>query len=508
MFRARISLFLLGVLASAPFQLFAEVDCGNDVFHADKDHPTADDSNPGTEEQPFLTIQAVVDAAGTCVQDTEETKTARVKAAVTPYKEPGRFSGEYFGGVTVRYGGTSDDQRLIIEGVENEEGRPVIDQERDHADDESPLPGFFVTTDWVTIRNFEITQTAGPGIEISRGQENDGIIVEGCHIHHLYGQENIGGVRLMSCNYCRVINNIIHDIYSTRDNSTANPFTDEPYDFHSGVHGYHPAWSVIENNLIYNVSNGVFQKSADDDGGDSNTVRRNVIHHASHAAYLVSIAGGGDPPADEARFYDNVVYHSSIAVRAALQETESQSDGFKVYNNTVVNTDGIAAIGGMVGIEIFNNIHSGFLEGDQGLVFETGHTDGRDVDNEISFFDCNLYGSKNNTWTLERYGENRADFKSFSDWQGATGVGLAFQPDANSVNADPQFVDAANNDYSLGQSSPARSMVTEECASRHDDDPSVAIAGAIREGIVVGPTVDVPSRAIDDLDFADGEVSQ
>ncbi len=472
------------------------IDCQDDTFYADQDHPEASDDNSGSEEEPLETLQTLVDAVGQCVQETGETKTARVRRTEFPYREPSRFSGDSFGGVTVRYGGTSDTARLIIEGIEDERGLPVIDQELGQADDGSPLPGFFVYADYVTIRGFEITQTAAPGVEIPWGEDKLGIIVEGCHIHHLYGQENLGGVRLNNCRGCVVRSNVIHDIYSTRDGSTSNPFTDEPYDFHSGVHGFEPVESIVENNLIYHVSRGVFQKRAHPSEETSSTVRRNIFHHVTTDAYTLSVSGAGDPPVRDAEFYDNVVYASGYAVSARVAETETQSDGLRIYNNTIVDSSGIAVIFGMMGVEVFGNIRSGFRSDlHTPSEFRTLTTEGLDHGNEIAFFDCNLYHDPRGSWLLENDGDVEQIFNDFESWQGATGSGLSGSPDANSRVAEPLFADAAERDYSLQDMSPARGLMTSECGARHALDPDLSVAGAFRDGVVIGPRDDQSPRS-------------
>ena len=430
------------------------------ILYVDKDHSSASNSNDGSQNSPWLTIQHAVNQL-------KPGNLLYVKAASQPYFEPYRASGNDKGGITIDVSGTLS-QRIRIEGFPG--GRPIVNQKRAmsslSASDGSPdasskiLTGFYIRkADYITIKNFEITQTSTSGIMLHQYGENELIIIEDNYIHHLYGEDNVGGVRLDNCNNCIVRNNLIHDTYSTRSVSS-NPYTNEPYSLHSGIHGYRPGNCIIENNTIYNVAKGVFQKSPDPELLNANTVRYNLFYNNNDAAFVLGVQGAGSPQSLNSKFYGNIVYDSYRGIKVLLSETDIQSSGIKIFNNTFYNiTESSADIKGYHGIEFYNNIVANIKNFNFVTADATGPPEGNT--NEIDYLDNNLYFNHANHWLLDRYGASNS-FKTFSDWQKAfasgKGLGLKSNPDANSKVADPLFNSVANKDFRVQATSPAKGL--------------------------------------------------
>ncbi len=450
---------LLMVVFSGLISTFAnsnEID--PNAFYVDKDHILASNTNIGSEASPWKTIQHGINQLVIGQR-------LYVKASQTPYFEPYRASGSNWGGITVNVSGTSEDP-IIIEGYPGE--RPVIDQQRGtsslRAEDGSPdslgaskvLTGFLLmNANNIVLRNFEITQTSASGVMFAPDRHNYNVIVEDMYIHHLYGRDNTGGIRLDHADDIIVRNNVIHDTYDIRY-PNGNPYTDEQYTLHSGVHGYQPGNCIIENNLIYNVGRGVYQKAADADLKDSNTVRKNIFYNISYAAYSLDVQGTGSPPALNARFHENIVYNASSAVRSKLAETAAQSTGMSIYNNTFHNIATVTSLKGQTEIEFYNNI----ISSSSGINFATERTGRVIPTNGVAYMDNNLYFNHANKWMLERYAPDFAEWTSISSWQSAfsadQGVGLASDPGISSFEDNPLFVKAQDNDFHLEADSPAR----------------------------------------------------
>lgn len=458
----------LAIVASGQ-NVFAQPDCNNRIFYTDKNHASASDSanSPGTSGQPFQTIQKLVDVLAACVGAAPGDITGIVKAATTPYTETGRKSNLDFGGITFTLGGISDSQRIILRGADGE--RPVVDQQLAVSDNGQPVTGFFIARDatgtgvpasYITIRNFEIINTTHSAVltDPERTQNNIGIVIDTNHIHHIYGEENIGGIRFDFCRDCVARNNVIHDIYNSRSDRRSNVLNNRPYGLHAGVHGYEPERCVIENNLVFNVDKGVFQKHPDSAGEDAYVVRNNIFYNNSEAGFSPQ---GNDvlPGINNGEFHHNIVYNSGYGVWVSLQNPTSAGQDFLIYNNTIVNSKGIAKIRALRGVEIFNNIRAGVTN-----VFGTAEDISIEHDGaqsyQISYFDHNLYYDNANKWVvnLNSGGVNGGlqEYFSSSAWILSSPFGIVTTPDQNSLfGQNPFFVNSGSNDYAVQGSSPA-----------------------------------------------------
>ena len=425
------------------------------AFYVNKDHPSANDQNPGSEALPWKSIQHGVNQMS-------PGQRLYVRESTTPYFEPYRFYGTDIGGISINVSGTST-KKIYIEGYPGD--KVVINQKRgmsiykaedgtlDVPADSKSLSGFYIHKgNHIVIKNFEITQCHGSCVMMNPGASNVGIVIENNHIHHAYGTDNIGGIRLDHTDDGIVRNNIIHDIYTNR--RTNNIYTNEPYGFDSGIHGYEPGNCLIEHNVIYNVDRGIFSKSSDRDGLDSHTVRRNVFYHNSHSAFSMEVQGGGSPPALNAKFYENIVYDSIAGVTSDLYETNAQSTNIDIYNNTFHNLTNGVGLKGQVGIEIHSNIFSEI----QGMNIGTVYPGATYANiNKIDYIDNNLYFNGGGDWFLELYSPNEELIRSLASWQQAFTNSkltvLSSNPDVNSIVGDPDFNNVAKNDFSVPASS-------------------------------------------------------
>jgi len=427
------------------------------AFYVDKDHPSASNSNSGTASLPWKTIQHGVNQL-------TPGKRLYVRQSIEPYFEPYRSYGTDLGGVTVDVSGTSTN-KIYIEGYPGD--TVVINQQRgtssyraetgalDVASDSKPLTGFFINKgNYVVIKNFEITQTSASGIMFHPGNHNLGVEIEGNNIHHLYGSDNVGGIRLDHADYAIVRNNIIHDIMSTGGSS--NPYNSEPYKLDSGIHGYESGNALIEYNVIYNVDRGIFAKASDADGLNAATVRRNLFFNNGHSAYALEVQGSGSAPALNAEFYENIVYNSRGGVSSGLAETSGQSTSMVIYNNTFHNLDYGVSLTGQIGVKVHSNIFSSI----QGMNISIGRTLSS-VINRLDYVDNNLYFNEGREWALELYASNNEIIRSISDWKSSYSRSnlnvLSANPDVNSILADPQFTNVSDNNFTLNATSPAGS---------------------------------------------------
>lgn len=433
------------------------------AVYVDKDNPAASDSNTGSVNSPWKSLQYGLNqlAPGTHLY---------VRKSITPYFGPYRVRGANMGGFTINVNGTAS-APIIIEGYPGE--RPVIDQQRALSNTlttgqpDSPaatkaLAGFYIHAgDYLTIKNFEITQTSASGVMFNPGPITPSkyITIENNYIHHLYadavyGKDNLGGIRIDSTNFCLIRNNVIHDTYSPK--TIGNPYTSEIYAFHSGIHGYRPGNCIIENNLIYNVGKGVYQKTASFEKKDSNEVRKNIFYNIGDTAYMVGVQGVGVVAAFNAKFHDNLVYNSKGAVRVKVYETSTQSTGMEIYNNTFYKVDNGITVRGMINVKVYNNI----FDTVGGITFALEGPTGYGNVNGVSLFNNNLYYAGAQIWALDRYGVNAQYLRSLSAWQAASSNtstdSLPASKDTNAVvGLIPQYIGATNN-FHLKATSPAK----------------------------------------------------
>ncbi|MDI9245575.1 right-handed parallel beta-helix repeat-containing protein [Marinobacter sp. CHS3-4] len=441
-------LLLLSIALCLPLVAYGQTteEIDPNALYVDQDHPNASDGNDGRYQEmggtgPFKTIQTLVDAL-------EPGMTGYVRESSTPYFQDYRASGAAFGGITFTKGG-AEGARVVVAGYPGE--TPLIDQRLSVSTDESkPMSAFHIFKgDYITIRNFEITKTRASGIFTNPGSAAEEhikhLIIENVHVHHLYGADNLGGVRLDNCESCIVRNSIIHDIYDTRYSS--NSLNSEPYGLHSAIHGYGPRKSTIEKNTIFNVKRGVYQKQPNAYSDKSNVVRQNVFKDVA-VAYSLEVAGYNAPAAYDAEFYGNLVVDTGTAVKVMLQETASQSTGLKVYNNTLFNTVVLSYIRGITGAEVFNNI----VVGSNDYPIYSERTGAEELGNQTQYnlVDYNLYYDVPNIALIDRSGDYYY-FKDLEAWQTAVSVSgaehLAKDPGVNSISQDPLFVDAIGGDF-------------------------------------------------------------
>lgn len=455
-FRKFIAVCLLGV-STGTFAANCELVEDGDLF-VDKDWHATNTATGAPDGRypanggvaPFAGIQAMLDVI-------EPGQCGFVRESQEPYYEIGRKSGTIFSGHTFVRGGTSDDNRVIVAGYPGE--RPVISSNRDLDPEGRPVAGFYILEkNYITIKNFEIRDMSSSGVMIGTSGPNRGIVVENNHIHHLFGVDNVGGVRLDWCEYCVVRNNEIHDMYGTNAGES-NPFTDVPNSMHSGVHGFRPSNCIIENNLIYNVAKGVYQKEPHPDGLPSNEVRYNKFYNIAEFAYILQNMGAGLSAAYDVKFHHNLVVKAlQGGVGTIFYEAVEPSKGLKVYNNTFVDTNSIVSIRRFHDVEIYNNIFYSSKDFDtsgQAAYVIVNPSTGL-VDNKITFADNNLFYNVGAMALVDRYTPNVVKHFSVDSWQEATAVtaSLPATRDEKSVFADPLFLNERQGDYRLHVNSP------------------------------------------------------
>jgi len=479
---------LLVVFGVAHFVSASAQTCatpGPNDLYVDKDNPGASDSNNGHYTSaggsgPFKTIQHLVDVIqpGQC---------GFVRQSKTPYYENTYRIGDY-SGVTFTHSGTSSTNQIVVAGYPGE--HPVIDQQAATAAGGSAgLSGFVIYggVSYITIRNFEVRDTTGSGIvsDADTTAPTSYITIDGVHVDSLPGTgnpNNRGGVRLDFCHYCVVQNSVINNIGS---------------DFGSdGVNAFQPGACIIQNNLIYNVYLGVQLKQADEGHLDANIVRNNIFVNIGMAVYKMQVQGAANLAAPHnAQFYNNVVYNARQGVWADLSEAGEQATSLQIYNNTFINTGELAQLSNFSGVQIYNNIYSGWQNtwsSSQFFIFST-YAPGP-WQNSISYFNHNLYDGMSAQWQLEMY-NNPKTYSGLASWRTATGD--VTDPDVSSSMSAPLFVSNSVSATSL-EAADVSGLALSGASPALNMGRSGGPIGAVRPGVVVGPQLgpepDPPSQ--------------
>jgi parallel beta-helix repeat protein len=407
-------------------------EANNNCYYVSNTDPACSDSGPGSFNQPFCTVNrgAIVATAGDTVYIREGTYNENVGSDCTSVYTGNdcilfpRNDGTFGNPITfTKYPG---DAMPVIQGAPGTYA--VLLNSRSH----------------ITIDSLEIIGSHNRGVVFGEGHY---LTIKNNHIHDNSpegGGNNNGGIVILhnhpnQATNILIENNEIHDNKGPAGHADAN----------SGIHVYCCTDCTIRNNHVYNEFAGIYLKGSAthptmclvnvevsnntvydvDDGIKTSAVAdvygteiyRNVVYNIGNAGRGIAMYNAPfDITVQNINYYNNVV-DGNGGGRCLVVTTGSD---INVYNNILLDcNDGTCGTSGWGARE---------LSGDANLVsnFNENNNIIYDPQNNVNF--C-WYGS---LWTL-------------SEWRANTGNG------ANSISADPLFVDRLNHDYRLTQNSPA-----------------------------------------------------
>ena len=425
-----------------------------------------DDSGPGSQDDPWATLQHAADsvAPGATVYVREGTYPQRVEFHV---------SGEAGRGITFA---AAAGETVVLDGstLETPAGQSAmieIDSQRYITIDGFEITGYgsaesghvpigiFVTGSADHIRlSGNFIHDMGTTFQGRNGGDAHGIGVFGTTADHPIEELEIVGNELanltLGSSEALVVNGNVKDflIEGNRVHDTNNIGIDV-----IGFEGTAPDPTVdqardgiVRGNTVWNIDsygNPAYgdDRSADGvyvDGGRDIVVEANVIHDVNIGIEFASEHAGRSTRNITAR--NNLVYDSTtigIAI-GGYDRRRGSTEDCVIVNNTVVNTDGpeLLVQFDTRGNLIENNV---IVAGPRHVFVENPYEE--NVDNVL---DANLYfaldGSSEGTWQWK--GIDHGDFER---WQAGS------DNDRRSMFADPAFVNAAEHDYALGEGSPA-----------------------------------------------------
>lgn len=439
-----------------------------------------DDSNPGTIVRPFRTIQRAADTAkpgatvyvrgGTyCQRLTVKVSGDAQLGFITFRSKPGEQAVLDGACLTPPEGDTSmvemHDMRYVrIEGFEIRNYR---------TNDSRSVPGgirvFGGGSHIEILKNNVHHIEQNSTIQLRPGQGANGfgiaiygtdakrpvsdLVIEGNEVHHLKTGSseslvvngNVAGFRI-SKNIVHDNNNIGIDVIGF-ERTAPDPEVDRARD------------GVVSENLVYNITsrgNPAYGNEANSDGiyvdgGTRILIERNVMHDVDYGLELASEHLAGNTSHIVAR--NNLIYscHTAGVSVGGYDLKRGKTEDATIINNTLYNNDTWETGTGEILMQFYlrNNVFKNNIVyvGKHGRVMtsRSGHMDG----SPTVIFDHNIYyysgGSKTAKWSYDRI-----DYASFEEYVQATGN------DQHSHFADPEFVDAASNNFHLKADSPAR----------------------------------------------------
>jgi hypothetical protein len=441
--------------------------------------PTGDDSNRGTMEAPWRTIQHAADTA-----------TAGCTVNVR--------GGTYTERVTINASGNSRDGFVTFRSYPGETA--VLDGGRFTPDGRS---GMFVipSKSYIRIQGFEIRNYrtnersrtpmgisvtgAGSHIELlnnnvhhieqtfserdapGRGGNGFGIavygtdaktpianlVIDGNEVHHLQTGSSESLVVNGNVTNFRITHNVVHDNNNIgidiigAERTAPDPAVDQARD------------GLVSGNLVYNItskgnpaygneqnSDGIYV-----DGGTRILIERNVLHHVDFGIELASEHLGRTTSYVTAR--NNLIYACNTAGISigGYDEKRGSTEHCTLVNNTLFGNDTANTGSGefQMQFKMKNNVFENNIVFAGTRCLMTASKSGRvDETTPTVSMDHNLYycaaGAEASKW-----GWYPASYSGFAGYVKASGM------DQHSRFADPRFVDPSKNDFHLQTDSPA-----------------------------------------------------
>ena len=351
---------------------------------------------------------------------------------------------------------------IIIEGENT--GRPVIDQQQTSSIAGNAILGLLLDcVNHIVVRNFEIRNANEAGISSATNGACDttDITIEDNHIHGIYGEKYVGGIRMMGVSNLLIRGNHLHDIFSQQSSEDKVFFTDG-----RGLDNI-----LIEDNQFEALDTGV---AINAQGIGSSTfalerqesvtgiqIANNVFNHVGHSIALhtaISDASSSDKIMtglfSDLDIYGNTFNQVDSALVVDTGKSLYPSKSVCVFNNTIINTlSSSLVLTSVRETEIFNNIFSM----PQSTLLETNIATANTSQNNLRYVDNNLFWNFSAlSWRLSKGGAADTTYPDLVSWNMASShPELEANPDINALLDDPEFIDPSSANYQLSPTSPA-----------------------------------------------------
>lgn len=389
-------------------------------WYVNINHPNASDTDTGagTEAQPFRTLSAGVAAA---------------EAGDNVIVKPGRYSDP-----------NATWYSVFTPARSGEPNRPITIKS------DPPLGAVLVPLDYNTTRQSTLPAMsiyqkrhivvdgfkAEGMIKIHNDVQGDSqyVTIQNCEV--LYGSQqgddaslNWGiAVHVSDNNVIR--NNLVHSMRSS-GNTSENT---------AAIMNFASSYNLIENNDA-DASNGNVYSAFGQKAGNihNNTWRRNIARNAP-VGFLGKGGTGGATYADNETFYQNIIINVDRAFHL-----NHNSRYWRVYNNTAYNVRLFHNQWQLNSVD--NQFWNNIVSQASGGAYQIEALGTPTWTTYIAYSNYNFWSSVASTFAKWQDG---ASSQTLSEWRAATNF------DANSLTGDPLFVNAAQGNFKLQPSSPAR----------------------------------------------------
>ena len=422
---------------------YTQCPTGN-FYYVDQNNPQASDSNPGTENLPWLT-------AWHAVHQLQAGNTLFIKDGYYYHDASGENSAGKIGTISPTASGTQDNPITIRNYPGN---TPTIGggQQGCSADEMTNAAigdGYPYTAnhDWIVIDGLNVHGEIWiDGSSYWTIQNSD--ISEGASLSF----DTL--IRMEHCNDMTIRNNIIHDNKGTVNGDPNGPT----------IMNYYNSDILIEHNEFYNTGDhgaAIFLKVEP----RNYTIRYNYFHDCPNTG----VRGPGRNKGTNIEVYQNIFTNCYYGVRIS-----SFLEDLNIYNNVFYNNQfDIRNNGAPDEVRIYNNIFAN-------PTVKTLACDDEFYLTTAIIYDYNCYTS-DCIWDV-----NWATVAtSLSDWQNYGDYNF----DTNSLETNPQFVNPDNNDFHLQAGSTCRGRGLNGVnigAYPNSNDEQCLIIGPEPEGYVCG----------------------
>lgn len=449
----------------------------NSRLWLDKDHPSASDTNPGTQTQPFLTANKLFDEMNT------QQKKGYVVAASTPYEELRRVGQSDWSGFSFErtVGGANFSELLTLTGL-NSSGQRIT----------TPFDG----TAPVFDNNYQQgSQAAHPAcamyihsgafllfedLELRNCQQGFLVNPSGTNINHIYAERiwshgHIGGDNRAGFRWDNVSDSVIHNckinnIYDNRNTNVSNPHNDTyltsgtyngqaVYSGHNGVQSFGADRMVVEYCDIEWVGRGIYGKEQRNVNGpleQSMWVKNNQIRWAGIAAYECANQGARPGAKDVGMMFNTVYKAQYLILIKDGNASGGQADGAFVFNNSTDQVDNLYHFHGITGVRTADNLLANFNSHFTGSkkVINYGVPENPTWSTFVDFAKSNSIPAAANNFWLDQYGGNPTQKTTLAGWQSIytdnptpAASYMSENPEQFSDTNDPGFIDTANGDF-------------------------------------------------------------
>lgn len=358
------------------------------VYYVDKNNTAASDANPGTESNPWKTIQ---NSANTAV------------AGDTVYVK----NGTYYEWVSVKNSGTSG-RPITFAAYPGH--RPIIDGTG------ITLPSFYALfyvqgKNYITLDGFEVRNSKEVLI---RMRDGGNFIIRNCIAHDNDGTNgadtNRSGIMITGSNIAMVEGNeVYHAGHNALDAQSASNVVFQ--------------YNYVHNNPNHNGVN-IFPNTTENQIEYSgNHVRGNIITGTTNAIYMRYQTNN--------EISNNLIFGNSgvgIVMTKDTLQPHNWSANTQIFNNTIIgmNKNGIQSSNATY-VTVKNNI---ITNCNYAVYIASGMTTGTIINN-------NLY------YQNSQFAWNGTSYSSLSAWK------LASKQDSASAEGNPNFSNISNSDYHL-----------------------------------------------------------